>query len=164
VQFTTTAEKEIAVFEIQRSTNNNSFITIGKLSPHNNGATHSYLFEDANPVPGINYYRIAVVNRHQSVQFSPIQKITAIGKSLSIKKITNKNHVISIELQSLETHTVEFQLLNNHGIVLAQQSRNITSGTSVINLPFQPVATGIYYLRLLNAKMNINVTASFIKK
>ncbi len=62
----------VAKFIIERSVDSRNFISIGNLA--SNG-TENYAFTDAQPIIGLNYYRLKILKRDGTVKFSPLRKL-----------------------------------------------------------------------------------------
>jgi hypothetical protein len=164
VSFSTTAEVNVAAFEVQRSTDGSNFTTLGKLTPHNNPTNrYDYLFEDAQPVKGVNYYRIAVLDLDGKIQYSPILKITTGSGKLVLNKIITQANQLLLQLQSNETQTAELQILNSTGALVQKQTKRIEAGTITINVATATLSKGVYYLRLISNKQETFIK-SFLKE
>jgi hypothetical protein len=75
VSWTTAAEINSNYFEIERSTDGKTWISIGKTKALNISAQSQYSFSDISPVKGNNYYRLKEVNMDGSYQYSPIRTL-----------------------------------------------------------------------------------------
>jgi hypothetical protein len=163
VKWSTTAEINVAAFEVQRSTDGSNYTALGKITPHNNPAnTYDYLFEDAQPLKGANYYRIAILDIDGKVQYSPILKITVGNGKLQLTKISHQPNQLILELQSNETQTAELQMLNSTGALVYKQIKRIESGTVTLNITTATLSKGVCYLRLISNKQE-PIVRSFLK-
>jgi lysophospholipase L1-like esterase len=163
IKWSTTAETNVAAFEVQRSSDGNNFTALGKIMPHNNPAnTYDYLFEDAQPAKGVNYYRIAILDIDGKIQYSPILKITTGSGKLQLNKITQQSNQLVLELQSNETQTAELQIMNSTGAFVYKQTKRIEAGTITVNMATTTLSKGVYYLRLISNKQE-PVIKSFFK-
>jgi len=69
--WTSVTEINVADYEIQRSCNALSFSSIGTLPAKGNGTQKvNYTFNDGQPLPGDNYYRIKAVNKDGKISYS----------------------------------------------------------------------------------------------
>ena len=71
----TVQEVSVSHFEIQRRTNGNDFITIGRIRATNNFNGASYVWQDSSPLPGDNYYRLRMVDIDSTIKFSLVRLI-----------------------------------------------------------------------------------------
>lgn len=71
LSFATANEKNIAFFEVERSTDGKSFTKISsRITPANIAAEHTYYWNDEQPATGMNYYRIRVSELDGSNSYS----------------------------------------------------------------------------------------------
>lgn len=164
VSWSTTAEINVAAFEVQRSTDGSNFTALGKLTPNNNPANvYDYVFEDAQPVKGVNYYRIAVLDIDGKTQYSPVLKITTGNGKLQLNKMMQQPNQLVLELQSNETQTAELQILNSTGALVYKQTKRMEAGAITLNIATAGLSKGVYYLRLVSNKQE-TVIKSFLKE
>lgn len=164
VKWTTTAETNVAAFEVQRSTDGSNFTTLAKITPHNNPANvYEYSFEDAQPVKGVNYYRIAILDIDGKIQYSPVLKITTGGGRLQLNKVSHLSGQLILELQSNETQTTDLQVLNSTGAIVYKQLKRLEAGTITLNIPTARLSKGVYYFRLISNKQE-PIIKSFLKE
>ena len=68
-------QQQIARYEIQRSADGIQFESIGHQQVQNQFAGNvSYLFADAHPLTGVNFYRIKIIGMDAALYFSAIVK------------------------------------------------------------------------------------------
>jgi hypothetical protein len=85
----TGSEQNSRLFAIQRSTGAGSWDNIGIVSAAgNSSSTRSYTFTDDKPSPGINSYRLQLVNVDNSAQLSDV-KLVYLGPPASITLYPN---------------------------------------------------------------------------
>lgn len=86
------SENEINLIDyaVERSGNGNSFSSLGTQTPAtNNGGSAAYLYKDANPLGGDNYYRIKALSRSGQSQYSAIVKVAPVKQPASISVYPN---------------------------------------------------------------------------
>ena len=77
----TSSELNFSYFSIERSTNGTNFSEIGKVNAVGNSSiTQSYSFQDLAYTNGLNYYRLKLVNKDGSFNYSITQKLDKIYK------------------------------------------------------------------------------------
>ena len=87
----TTNEVNVSHINIQRSTNNNEFITIGKV----NSSCCSYSFTDNSPLSTVNsglstiYYRLEIIDKDGSKTYSEIRNVEFGIRTLGIRIYPN---------------------------------------------------------------------------
>jgi len=71
LQWTTSLEKNIRYFVVERSNDNVHYTDIDTVQALNNGNfTETYHDEDQNPLKGISYYRLRIINADGSISYS----------------------------------------------------------------------------------------------
>ena len=71
LQWRTDNELNTATYIIERSKDGNSYASIGTVSATNTGGTHNYDFTDAQPLAGLNFYRLKMIDKDASFKYSP---------------------------------------------------------------------------------------------
>lgn len=69
---------DIMHFVIERSGDGEYFETVNDI---NNDGSGSYKINDANPYPGISYYRITAVKADASTEYSPLVSVRIVQRS-----------------------------------------------------------------------------------
>lgn len=77
----TTNETNTSHFIVQRSIDGRAFTGIGRVEAKNTSGNNIYNFIDANPINGINFYRLQMVDIDGKITYSPIIKIVFAGKN-----------------------------------------------------------------------------------
>jgi len=156
LQWQTADERGNDHFEIERSTGNNTFTTIGQLPE--SGAS-SYSFTDPSPLKGNNLYRIEQVDIDGRYSWSPTIAVritpSSGGLSLQSNPVNNTLTLINTQQQTIQ----HLQIIDLSGRVLVNSICN--SSASLINQNIQSLQPGYYILRVLSDQ---NVTTiGFIK-
>jgi hypothetical protein len=154
LSWSTTGEINNDHFEIQRSTSNTNFKTIGTIK--GNGTTsqmHDYTFTDIAPQDGENYYRLKQVDVNGNITYSSIVLVRFNFTKIAI--YPNPAHD-KIYIQNNENFTkkknVNVQLMDYTGKILYRQQFK-TNGLNIItfNIPAN-VINGMYILLVTNAE------------
>jgi hypothetical protein len=89
INWSTILESNLAKYEIQRSTSNQTFETIGTIQAKGTTSVSvDYSFTDTRPNGGKNIYRIKMVDTRNGVQYSSIKMVT---NELMTARISNAN-------------------------------------------------------------------------
>ncbi|WP_353718827.1 hypothetical protein [Dyadobacter sp. 676] len=81
----TASETDNAGFHIERSSNGISWQDIGFVAGNGTVATtHDYHFQDINPIPGLNYYRLRQIDFDGKTEHSSIQAIKFEGQDYEL--------------------------------------------------------------------------------
>ncbi len=154
LNWTTTAEINNDRFEIERSTSNTNFETIGSVA--GNGTTsksHAYTFTDNDPEDGTNYYRIKQIDKNGNISYSSIVSVRFNFRKIEIfpnpahDKIYIRNNNKFSNQQNLK-----IQLLDFSGKVLYNQvSKSNIDNIITVNIPAK-FSNGMYLIMVTNSK------------
>ncbi len=75
LQWNTDNEINTSKFSVERSQDGRNYSSIGEVTALNRSGINSYSLTDAQPFAGLNFYRLKLVNRDGSFQYSPIRQI-----------------------------------------------------------------------------------------
>lgn len=164
IEWSNLTERDIAIYYVERSTNGMDYTIIGQYLPKNNRDDKaSYIAFDPEPVPGINFYRVKVIERSTKIIFSKVMRVeTGLpGSKLSLypNPVTNKQ--VMLELSGLTEGKYDVRIIN----VLGQpvlQSRLEKKGvfmTQPLSLP-SLTPPGIY--KMIISGTNYRETKTFI--
>jgi hypothetical protein len=104
---------------------------------------------DANPLPGINYYRLKMISADGKEDYSNIVVLINNSKGFDIFSISPNpvtNGSFNLNLFSSSAAPVEIKLMDMQGRVVEQQTRNITAGLNSINFNVSKLAAGSYVI------------------
>ncbi len=110
----TTNETNFSHFELQKSENGKEFVAIGKINANESGF---YNFTDYNPIEGINYYKLKMIDLDGTSSFSKTISMN-FEKNSNYLSVENpaKNREILVRSNYVNPH---FTLLNSLGQNLA---------------------------------------------
>jgi len=123
--WSTASETNAAGFEVERSSDATQFTTAGKVTA--NGTASSYTYTDDQPLSGVSYYRLKLVDKDGTYTYSntiSINNVTTTGTHLSVYP----NPVIST-----------FTLTHGKAVSGAVIKVMTIDGKTIVS---QPVATG----------------------
>ena len=146
-------------YVIERSANGRAFDSTGIVAAFNLRVTNNYSFKDLNPLPGVSYYRLKMVDVDGYSRYSNTIAINNRHFSaLSIFPNPVENTVkISYPKASGESF---ISILGSDGKLLIKSS--IVTGTTTSELNFSSFQSGIYILLYNDNKQT--QTIKFIKK
>lgn len=159
LSWTALYEGDVNVHEIEKSSNGSSFTNIGSLVAQNNAAPYRYVYLDATPVEGVNYYRIRTVDKQGNERFSNIIRLNdGVGRT-DVRILANpvQGGVLNLQLNNINSGKYAISLYSNGGQKVLARSLDLADGslTETINLP-QNLGHGLYFLQLSNGEMRIN--------
>lgn len=151
VLWTTASEENSSHYIIERSSNGRDFEIIGRVNSLNNFNRQSnYSFTDNLPMKGINYYRLAMVDKDGSVAYS--KTVTVIinkGISFSLDYATiNKGAGISLSISSAQQQQINIAVVDVAGRVLLSTPVAVQKGMNRIDKNLTALNTGVYYLKV----------------
>jgi hypothetical protein len=159
LQWKTASEINSNYFVIQKSSNGKDFESIGTVAAAGNSSTlKTYSFTDYTPFSYINYYRIIIVDKDNSKEFSNIVQVkSANDKALDIvaAQVNGNNHTFNVTVASKQDQLVLLSVVDNEGRALFNERVKLTPGTNFYNRNIQHTARGIYHVRLQTAKESI---------
>jgi hypothetical protein len=83
LEWTTEQEENNRMFNIERSTDTEGFVTIGQIAGHGNSSVvENYSFVDENPGSGMNYYRLKQIDYDEHFAYSKIVAVEMDGASV----------------------------------------------------------------------------------
>ena len=147
-------------FEVERSFDQNTFITLGKVS-----TAPPCVFIDPSARPGNNYYRIKQVDKDGSVSYSRIINITYNKGRVNYLMYPNPvTDILKLRFtaDSREAYTISVTDLTGKVITVKKTIAGNTSGDVSIDLAGK--ASQIYMLVIRNDKNEILSTEKIIKQ
>ena len=156
LKWTTSQESNSSHFIIERSADGNNFNEIGKVSAAGNSSLSlHYQFKDENPLNGINYYRLRLVDKDNSQNLSEIVSVrNSILSGINIFPNPAKG-LITIELSVEKSVNAQIYITDMNGSKVLQNQGALIPGKNKIPINVSTLPTGVY---------NVNVkTASGIK-
>jgi Secretion system C-terminal sorting domain len=140
----TASEKNNAQFNIENSADGESFFKIGETKGKGNSTIEqNYSFTDANPLRGINYYRLKQVDFDGATTFSKIVSIDNSGKGQSKVKVypSITDSEINVELNDLNKAEISIRDLSGR-ILFSKNTEGVTNQI----LDLSSFVNGLYFL------------------
>lgn len=135
LEWVTSSEIDSKSFEIQRSVDGKSWMTIGEVAARNEANEENrYNFADSQPVSGKNYYRLKMVDIDLSYAFSSIQSVTFDGLARASVTVYPNPASHHIQIQGNPEGVSALQLVNAAGQVFFESGK-FTSELNVEKLP-----------------------------
>jgi Secretion system C-terminal sorting domain len=158
VQWQVADQLNVSHYEVERSFDNKTFDKIGTVAAKagtDNITYHYNDFESLKNSAAIIYYRLKSVDLDAKFSYSEIVSVrNKQGTTFSIDNLTNpiKNN-LNFTLTSKNAGTVQIQLTDINGKILATRSLQVAAGSNTtINMPETvALAQGMYLLKISNA-------------
>jgi hypothetical protein len=147
VYWTTINEIEVSHFEIERSANGQNFTKIGQIDARNRGTEISdYVFIDAQPLKGDNYYRFKQVEQNGNTLYSPLAYLY-FEQLLTWNVYPNPTvDYINIQLNS-EVKDVQIRLTDAKGRLLQAYSTD-TDEAGKLRINLKSLQAGSYFIQI----------------
>jgi hypothetical protein len=153
--WSTTEEVNALMFEVERSGDSRNWLHVGSVNAHGDISTpKEYSFTDISPLSGTSYYRLKMVDKDYTYEYSYIRSVErAEGQSVYPNPATTG--YITVEAarnaQKLEIFNPEGQLVQR------MANGEINEKLNVAHLP-----TGLYIIRVHAASGSISTHKVFI--
>ncbi len=154
VNWKISGEAEVVNYFIARSTDGQIFRPLDTILPEHKKTVANYSFFDLKPHNGWNYYRLAISDQKNSIDYSPIVKVYFTTTIMHIYPNPVRSN-LEIYLSSPRSR-YKLDIVNNIGQVI---KRYISLPNHALNV--DDLNRGFYYIRVYNE--NETVTRSFIK-
>ena len=141
-------ETDTYKYEIERSADGRTFYKIGEVLATGAAGIQSYTFLDTNPIQGVNFYRLRILDIQPLVKYTSILKVSlnVTASLISIYPNPTPERLINIEMKKMAKGTYEFILYNSMGQELYKHSfiHQGNASSEVIQLP-ATLSRGVYY-------------------
>lgn len=155
----TAAQLNLRHFDIERSIDGSSFSSIGMVAGTGNStSTTAYQFTDKQPAPGLNYYRLRMVDLDGSTSYTATKTIVFSGKRGFTVYPNPAGGTITIQPVAF-TGPVQLQIVNSIGQPVFKASKTLSGA---LLLPVDFLAKGVYYLQASAGTENF--TVRFVKE
>ncbi len=146
-----TEDAGLYAYEIERSRDNINWIKITTVNANGTAGTYNYESLDANPLKGISYYRLRLIESTGMNRFSPVKRITIkdLESGLTIAPNPAKDN-LTIRFDAAGGGDIEISILNMQGSMLLSRKQRITAGLNniMISLP-ETMSAGTYVARIV---------------
>lgn len=158
VQWSTAEEVNALSFEVERSTDGNTWNRIANVPAKGNSSSlTNYTYSDKNVTAAVAYYRIKQVDIDGKSIYTAIQsvKATAAGAEVKVAAISNR---LVVQFPSQVKGAVEVRVVSLAGQVISKQVLRQPVGQVILNTP---TVKGAYIISVSNAQ-EINVAKQVV--
>jgi trimeric autotransporter adhesin len=162
LKWQTENEVNTSYFEIERSSDGNSFNKIGTVSAAgNNTSVLDYSFTDndvANQPSLVVYYRLKMVDINGAFKYSNVITITLADITGRVTVVPNPvSHEARITVAAPEDGKLNYKIVDNAGRTIIQKTVSVRKGAiNTIFVDMSRLSTGMYYLNVTGAGINSN--------
>ncbi len=155
----TASESNNNRFEISRSTDNQTYITIASVKGNGNTSKKSkYLAYDATPANGVNYYKLVQIDNDGTTKELAIKALNfSLNKTSNLLVYPNPaSGTVNVQVFNKNALTTAvLALVNTSGQTLLTKSVKLNSGVNTFKVDISNnVAPGQYILHLQSAEIN----------
>lgn len=147
LSWTTTEQTGSSYFGIERSTDAKEFVQVGRVEVKGgSNETRQYHFVDMAPLPGMNYYRLRIVDLDGTFEISRLVAIDNGANSVAFALLGNpassreirfllKNEDASyVNLYDLTGRAIRFSLVRTGNEFVLKPTNNLSSGLYLLSL------------------------------
>jgi hypothetical protein len=146
--------------------NGTDWTVIAKVNGAGNSQTvKNYNSFDANPVSGINYYRLKQVDFDGNYKYSKTVTVKADGPKTSVSVLTNPFHsTLSVNFNSANPQMVSARLIDITGKQVSIENWSVTGGTVRKDFSTGGLQPGMYILSIRNNSGEILYNGKVVKQ
>lgn len=164
----TSSELNTLEFVIERSTNGINFVEIGTVAAAGYSTMPlTYNYTDANPVNGINYYRLKMVDIDYTYEYSNIIAInninTTIGNDIIIYPNPSEGEVFA-SITGIRNQNVICNILDMSGRVISSTRIALNDGKNIVPLNTAALSAGVYMIEFRDENHTKLNAIKFVKK
>jgi hypothetical protein len=154
------AESGLKNYEVERSANGRNFVSVATV---NATGANSYRSNDLQPLSGLNYYRLKVVDLDGSIAYSEV-RIVVFGSEGTINVFPNPSaDRINVLLpESWQGKAVTIDIMDQLGRAVIKVARTQAGQVETINVTL--LANAVYLLRMINSNGEQEVRKIQVKK
>ena len=153
------SEINVSRYTIERSSDGQSFENIGQLNSNNlYNIQSNYNFADNFPLQGINYYRLVMIDKDGSIEYSKTV-LVSVKNALSF---TLLNMVLSAGTTNIKTiinsnyqQVTQLAVADVNGRIIFTESLQLQKGFNAIDKNIPSLKTGVYFAKLFSINQSV---------
>ncbi len=158
VEWETKNESGIKNYSVQKSNDGVAFTGAFIIASRNNNAGAFYKWIDAQPAPGLNYYRIKSIGFNEKIQYSKIVQASLNDGKKGILVYPNPSNdgIIHLQFNNQPDGKYFLQLLNSSGQILLSKEIDLKTSGAISKkiLINKYLSRGIYYIEIIKPNGN----------
>ena len=159
VQWSTASENNSNYFDVERASGTGSFHAIGRVNAKGLSTTRQYYsFTDNTPPTGINYYRLAMADKSNRIEFSKIVSVNnKAGRSMQFlyTQLSASGNPAVIRMNSTRKQGAKLVVSDATGRLLFNCDIELQPGINTFTRQVPVYARGIYFIRILTQEETI---------
>jgi|JI10StandDraft_1071094.scaffolds.fasta_scaffold104010_2 hypothetical protein len=156
LNWSTSQEQNSSRFAIERSIDGRNFSEIGTVAATgNSNVTRNYRFTDLNPVKGINYYRLRIIDNNGTFKYSDIKNVRNLGVADMVIAPNPVQQTMKLTVEAEKAERVNVTITDLSGKRIYSEKVNVVAGTNFVDVPVNNFAKGSYIVTIQFADQNI---------
>jgi hypothetical protein len=163
--WTTAREIDLASYQPERSADGNSFYTVGMVPAVNTSTVKTYNWMDHNPSPGVNFYRLKMIDLDGHFRYSNVLKLDMnVLTSISVYPTPITGNIIHLQMIGQPKGDYILNLYNVSGgkVMTSRITHDGNNGVRSIDL-IKSIPKGVYYLQIAAPGMNTKICKILIQ-
>lgn len=153
LKWTTSQESNSSHFIIERSADGKNFSEIGKLNAAGNSSLPlQYNYSDDNPLSGMNFYRLEMVDKDNARKMSDIVSIRNLSASGMSIYPNPAYKSITIELIAAKMENAQIIVTDMNGSKVLQGQASLNSGMNKVAFDVSTLSAGVYNVNVRTAE------------
>ncbi len=149
------------IINLERSSNGRIFNSIYNMEALAVRCLQPFETMDANPLIGLNYYRLSLTDADGKISYSKIIILLNKKTGFEILNVTpnpvNENGLAILDITSLQKGILQIVISDMEGKKLLQQEEQLFSGANQIQLNLQSLSAGIYQIAAFVSKNDYKI-------
>jgi hypothetical protein len=136
-------------FVVEKSTDGKKFSEL---------KTQDYSTLDETPSVGVNYYRLAMVDKDKTVNYSKVVSVVfETSAQANIFPNPAKGNDITLDIDIERDMNIDIQWIDAAGRVSLQQQQQVQAGKNKLSLNINELASGIYWIQIRTANKQLHI-------
>ncbi|MEZ4740276.1 MAG: T9SS type A sorting domain-containing protein [Flavobacteriales bacterium] len=166
VSWNTSMERNTSHYFVERSSDGTTFEPIGRVEAVGNSVVNTdYKFMDANPLNGINYYRLQVVDQDNSSNLTQVVTVMFRKTGTPLYVFPNPaTESLQASFDGTSDGTVRWRVMDTSGRLVMEGSESGNVGTNRFDVPVSRLDAGSYLLEIMDGAGIPLGNARFVKQ
>ena len=139
-----------AIMTLERSADSRNFISINSITADAVRCNQPFSYTDVNPIKGMNYYRLKLVDADGKISYSSIVALLNAVKGFDIVSIA-PNPVVTdnfkLNIACAQASKIEVSIYDMQGRLVNRQSLNLIAGFNSLPVNVASLSSGSYTIR-----------------
>jgi Secretion system C-terminal sorting domain len=138
-----------ATFEIERSSDGVNFTAIHSITATQARCAQPFSYDDNSNVSALAYYRIKAIDYNGKISYTLIIKVGSQVKDMRLAGLLPNpvSNTAQLSITTAKKDKVQLAIVSLEGKVVYQNSVQLQSGTSIVNLEIGNLSKGTYVVR-----------------